>query len=145
MVEHNCTILNWNVRGLNNPARRQIVRNLCSQNRATVVCLQETKLSSVDRPLILDLLGPEFADSFVFLPADDTRGGIILAFSSDHFNISSSHATTNTISASVSMIASVASWSISLVYGPQSDVDKLNFITELKDLKHHMLAPWVLL
>lgn len=118
---------------------------MCSQNRASVVCLQETKLSAVDRPLILDLLGSEFADSFCFLPADGMRGGIILAFSADHFTITNSSSSTNTISASVSMRASLASWSISVVYGPQADADKFEFISELKDLKASMLAPWILL
>lgn len=145
MIEHNCTILNWNVRGLNNPARRQVVRNLASQTRSTVVCLQETKLAHVDRPLVLELLGSAFADSFCFLPAIGTRGGIILAFSSDFFSILSSSSTANTISASVSMRASVASWSISVVYGPQADSDKFNFISELRSLKASMLPSWVIL
>jgi exonuclease III len=39
-----CKVLNWNVRGLNNPARRQVVRDLIRDNDCTVVYLQETKL-----------------------------------------------------------------------------------------------------
>ncbi|KAM3212345.1 hypothetical protein ACQJBY_065431 [Aegilops geniculata] len=87
MSDHNCVVFIWNVRGLNNPARRQVVRDLVVRNRASIVCLQETKLDSVDKRLILELLGPLFTDAFCFLPADGTRGGIILAFNSDLFNI----------------------------------------------------------
>jgi exonuclease III len=35
----------WNVRGLNGRARRNVVREFLVQHRATVVCLQETKVS----------------------------------------------------------------------------------------------------
>lgn len=47
MIEQNCTFLNWNVRGLNNKARRDVVCNLVRDCRATIVALQETKLESI--------------------------------------------------------------------------------------------------
>ncbi|XBI01463.1 hypothetical protein VPH35_130233 [Triticum aestivum] len=112
MSEHNCTVFNWNVRGLNNPAWRLIVRDLVCQNRASIVCLQETKLAVVDRAVILETLGPLFAYSFCFLPAAGIRGGIILAFNSDFFSIQSTFNILNTIYATISMRASVASWCI---------------------------------
>lgn len=126
-------------------ARRQVVRDLVVRNRASIVCLQETKLDSVDKNLILELLGPLFTDAFCFLPADGTRGGIILAFNSDLFNIQSSSATANTVSATIAMRASVASWSVTAVYGPQGDTEKLAFINELKAIRPTMLPAWLLL
>ena len=74
MLEHVCNILNWNVRGLNNPARRKVVRDLVSETKATVVALQETKLEVVDTTIISEVLGQRFEDSFVVLPAAGTRG-----------------------------------------------------------------------
>uniref|UniRef100_A0A8R7P9M3 Endonuclease/exonuclease/phosphatase domain-containing protein n=1 Tax=Triticum urartu TaxID=4572 RepID=A0A8R7P9M3_TRIUA len=37
----------WNVRGLNNPARRAVVKKLVYHNNVSLVCLQETKLSFI--------------------------------------------------------------------------------------------------
>lgn len=145
MSEHNCTVFNWNVRGLNNPARRLIVRDLVRQNRASIVCLQETKLAVVDCAAILEILGPLFADSFCFLPAAGTRGGIILAFNSDLFSIQSTSNTLNTISASISMRASVACWCNTAVYGPQGDNEKFSFINELKTIRQNSGPAWLLL
>lgn len=145
MASHNCTVLNWNVRGLNNPARRQVVRDLISHHRASVISLQETKLQFIDRSIVLETLGPDFADSFCYLPAVGTRGGILLGFSSHLFDILNTSVSTNTISASVSMRESAASWSITAVYGPQSDSDKAAFIEEIKGIKSAMLPSWMLL
>jgi exonuclease III len=41
-------LFNWNVRGLNNVARRQVVIDLVIENKSTIACLQETKLDYID-------------------------------------------------------------------------------------------------
>lgn len=145
MADHHCSVLNWNVRGLNNLARRRIVRDLASLHHASVVCIQETKLQLIDRQIVLETFGTAFADSFCFLPAQYTRGGILLAFSVDFFDITSTSGSLNSVSANVVMRASAASWSISAVYGPQTDSEKLSFIDELKNLRAAMLLAWLLL
>jgi exonuclease III len=43
----------WNVHGLNGRARCAVVTDSVSQERASIVCLQETKLSVIDNQLIL--------------------------------------------------------------------------------------------
>ena len=40
----NLKILSWNVRGLNNPQKRDTVKNLLKEWKCDVVCFQETKL-----------------------------------------------------------------------------------------------------
>lgn len=54
MNQANCNILNWNVRGLNAAARRDCVREFVEQLKATIICLQETKLSHVDDAVIVE-------------------------------------------------------------------------------------------
>jgi exonuclease III len=71
-------ILCWNVRGLNDPRKRDAIREFLDTVHAKVVCFQETKMSVIDRYTILQCLGPAF-DGFYFLPALGTRGGILLA------------------------------------------------------------------
>lgn len=53
-----CPIMCWNVRGLNNAARRAAVCELASNAKAGILCLQETKLDAVDASLALEIAGP---------------------------------------------------------------------------------------
>jgi hypothetical protein len=41
------TIFNWNVCGLNSPARRDVVRDMVQSAQPKLVCLQETKLVQI--------------------------------------------------------------------------------------------------
>ena len=42
-------MVSWNVRGLNDSRKHLVVRNLLREWNCDVVCLQETKLASMDR------------------------------------------------------------------------------------------------
>ena len=48
-------ILSWNVRGINNPQKMSVIKNLLRDWKCDVVCLQETKLSSIDLGVIRSL------------------------------------------------------------------------------------------
>jgi hypothetical protein len=37
----------WNVRGLNSKARRQVVKEIVLRERASIICLQETKMAVI--------------------------------------------------------------------------------------------------
>lgn len=45
-------VLAWNVRGLNNPARRNSVRLFLQNCNVSLVCLQESKLGLVDAAVV---------------------------------------------------------------------------------------------
>jgi exonuclease III len=77
-MDLNPEVLNWNVRGLNNPDKRNAVWEFLDSVRVNIVCLQETKLDVIDDFIVMQCLGPSF-DGYVYLPAMDTRGGIFLA------------------------------------------------------------------
>jgi exonuclease III len=67
----------WNVRGLNSLARCDSIYQIVLLSGASVVCFQETKLQVVSREVVDRCMGRDF-DQFFFLPADGTRGGILL-------------------------------------------------------------------
>ena len=42
-------MISWNVRGLNDPQKRLVVKNFLREWKCDVVCLQETKIASMNR------------------------------------------------------------------------------------------------
>ena len=71
-------LLSWNVRGLNNPQKREVCKNLLKEWKCDIVCFQETKLSSLDFPVVRSLWGT-FLD-WVALDAVNTAGGVLLVW-----------------------------------------------------------------
>ena len=57
--------------------KRLVVRNLLWEWNCDVVCLQETKLAGLDRPLICSIWSCPYVD-WVALDADQTTGGVLL-------------------------------------------------------------------
>jgi hypothetical protein len=116
-------ILCWNVRGLNDPRKRDAIREFLDTVHAKIVCFQETKMSVIDRYTVMQCLGPAF-DGFSFLPALGTRGGILLAWDSSVVNMTNISLDSFSLNAEVHGHGSQAWW-LSVVYGPQSVEDKI--------------------
>ena len=62
-------MVSWNVRGLNDFQKRLVVRNLLREWKCDVICLQETKIASIDRQLVCSIWGCLYVD-WVALGAD---------------------------------------------------------------------------
>ena len=90
MTEHNLTILNWNVRGLNCPNRRSIVHETIAATPCHIDCLQESKMENVDS-FTAAHIGGQRLKSFAQRPADGTRGGILLLWDEDVVQLSNVH------------------------------------------------------
>lgn len=86
MSTSNLYLLSWNVRGLNQPIRREAVRDMVNSTIATVVCLQETKVQDIDNAMVRETLGNQFQGNYSFLPANGSRGGILIAVSERYFS-----------------------------------------------------------
>jgi hypothetical protein len=88
-------------------------------------------MNVIDSFTVMQCLGPSF-DGFDNLPADDTRGGILLAWKTTDMAI------TNISKDSFAITGEVHSpgkepWWITTVYGPQSTEEKIQFLTELAE------------
>ncbi|KAG2563716.1 hypothetical protein PVAP13_8KG317614, partial [Panicum virgatum] len=140
----NVNLLCWNVRGLNAAARRASVHNTVTSSGASIVCLQETKIAHWTTHLVVDTLGQHFARNFVSLPASGTRWGILIAVDENFFNLHNSHTTEYNVSADITMRVGNISWTLTGVYGPQEDRDKLSFLDEIKGLRQIVQVEWLI-
>ena len=70
-------LLSWNVRGLNNPRKREVCKNLLKDWKCDIVCFQETKVSSTDVAFVRSLWGSPFTD-WTVLDAMQSSGGVLL-------------------------------------------------------------------
>ena len=70
-------MISWNVKGLNDPQKRLVVKNLLWEWKCDVVCLQETKIASMNRQLVCSLWSCPYVD-WAVLEANRIVGGILL-------------------------------------------------------------------
>lgn len=137
----NCFV--WNVRGLNGRARRNVVREFVVQERPTLVCIQETKLSVICNSLANEILGTNF--DYDYLPAINVAGGILLAWNVDCWAVSNITKGRHSLSARLAEVDSMRDpWWITVVYGPQLDHDKEEFLEELSRFRDAAPGPWLL-
>jgi exonuclease III len=136
-------ILFWNVRGLNSSARQKSLRNLVSSMNIDVVCIQESKMSVCSRRVILSMLGIDFDNNFICLPAVGASGGIVLAWRSRIGAILASRI--DSFSASVQFSSpSGVHWWLTCVYGPQGNDAKITFMQEIWDIRAQCAGPWLI-
>ncbi|CAD6216701.1 unnamed protein product [Miscanthus lutarioriparius] len=85
------------------------------------------------------------ASDVAFLPSVGTCGGILLAAAERFFKLGQPQLTNNIVTVNITMLAENKTWSITGVYGPQSDADKVAFLQEITDVGTRVLPAWLLL
>jgi exonuclease III len=140
----NTTIMSWNMQGLNDRARRDVVRKLVGNIRPSIVCLQETKLDVISQYLMFAMLGMSFAD-FAYLLASN-RGGVLVTAREADISLSDVHVGCYSITVRVHPCAQVngdeVSWWLTSVYRPQDDNNKILFHEELEAIRDACSGPW---
>ena len=83
-------------------------------------------------------------DGFAYLPVCETKGGVVIAWNSSMLQISNFVNDTNFITGYVSP-SEGAPWWLLVVYRPQEDQEKMQFLEELS--AHRQLCPglWLVL
>ena len=143
MVVQLLKVLVWNVRGLNSPARRHSIFQVVASADPSIVCFQETKMYVMDQYNVMQCLGPSF-DGFAYLPATETRGGILVGWDTsvlamDNFTFDQFALT--------GLVHNKDGWDrwLTVVYGPQGDELKTQFLVELQHRRDLCPGPWMVL
>jgi exonuclease III len=135
-------LLIWNVHGLNTSDHQKLVRELVIAKNPSIVCLQETKLHVLNDFLVMEILGPGF--NYSYLSAENTRGGILVAWRGSVWSASSVSSRVFSISIRMQHISLSIGWWLTVVYGPSKDWAKAAYLTELDELHHLRSGPWLL-
>ena len=90
-------------------------------------------------------MGQHFAEQFVFLPAVGTRGGALLAVDENYYRIVQFDVREHSMSAQLEPLMGVGSWWLTVVYGPQEDQAKLQFLQELRNLRNSIPEKWLVI
>jgi hypothetical protein len=97
----------------------------------------------MDGSLLVDMLGLNC--DYFDLPSVGTCGGILVAWDRNVWDVSCPRFGGHPLSVKVaSRGAQLPHWSLTMVYGPQDDVEKVAFLQELRDTRTTLVGPWVL-
>lgn len=142
-MDLNPSILCWNVRGLNSPAKLAALREFVESIRVNVVCLQETKLDVISLFDVMQCLGP-FFDGYSYLPACETRGGILIAWDTTIMQVGELVWDTDFITGRV-ITRGGETWWLLVFYAPQGDARKTQFVEELTARRELCEGKWKIL
>ncbi len=137
-------LLSWNVRGLNNPRKREIVKKLLRDWRCDVVCLQETKLDQIDLRLVRSLWSNQFV-GWEAVNAVNIAGSILLMWEKMVFDKIDSHLSTFSVSCTWKGVVDGFDWSCTGVYGPIVESSKGAFWVELDTIRQKWTVPWCIM
>lgn len=143
MISGELSILSWNVRGLNDAAHRELVKETTGCARPAIVCLQETKIDMMTTAIILDTVGQRLSSCHT-LDAHGTRGGVLLGWDKDIVSMSDIEHRLFTISATVTVLMSNMTFKITTCYGPADDKRKEEFLQEMLMSKPAAGVPWLI-
>lgn len=144
MLENNLSILCWNVRGLNCPDRRAAVHQTIASSSCHLVCIQESKLQTVD-PFIAAYLGGQRLKNFAQRLADGTKGGILLLWDETVLSVTDVQIGAYFLSATVAFRNSSdpKTFKLTTVYGPNRNNHKDAFFLELTSQKPPPGTKWL--
>jgi exonuclease III len=113
-------IVSWNVRGLNDVMKCKGVGNLLRGWKADLVCLQETKVSSISRALVRRVWGGSHV-KWCSLEAVGASGGILILWDSRVMEMEDSCIGSYSLSVLFRNVEDGVSLVFYGVYGPNDD------------------------
>jgi len=136
-------VISWNVRGLGDLDKCNLVRNAFRDVNPVIVCLQETKLPEIDFFKAATFLPVGF--SYVFSPSDGARGGILTAWDPNIFSLTHDFIKPYSLTCSFSCNLTNLDFSVTNTYGPSDHSFSLAYLQHLENLPPLIAGPWLIL
>ena len=141
LVSMKIKMISWNVRGLNDPQKRLVVKNLLREWKCDVVCLQETKIASMNRQLVCSLWGCPYVD-WAVLEAERTAGGILLMWDKKVLEKVEVMVGIYSVSVKWQVVGDGFIWACSGVYGSNENTVRGHMWDELVGIQQYWRLPW---
>lgn len=135
--------LSWNVRGLNEKIKRNNVKKTVLDEAPQVVCLQETKWSSVNDVYIRETIGTRLDQSLQIL-AHGSAGGVLMAWNSVMFTKIGQQIDNYCLSVDLANNLDDSIFRITGTYGPSTNSGKGAFFREIRAAQPPNDLPWLL-
>ena len=134
-------ILFLNVRGVNDPDKRRVIKSFLRSNRVDLVCLQETKVQQMNNIMARSLGVGRFLN-WRALNAEGSVGGILLLWDKRRISLEDSVAGNFSVSCLFRMAEDGFQWVFSGVYGPIEKRLRESFWEELGSIRGLWENPW---
>jgi exonuclease III len=126
-------IITWNIRGLNNPRKKRILRNRLRKEQPDLCFIQDTKCT-VDK---METISKKQWSKYKMLvvKGQQMEGGILTLWNSQMMNLIVAEATKHTLSVNMQIIGNTKMILCTNVYGSQMLEEKRRMLLDLEDLK----------
>ena len=128
------------LRGLNDPRKCLVVKNLLREWKCDV-CLQETKIASMNRQLVCSLWSCPYVD-WAVLEADRTVGGILLTWDKRVLDKVEVMVGTFLVSVKWHWVGDGFIWACSSVYGPNENDERGHMWDGLVGIQQYWRILW---
>ena len=140
-VEMKIKLLSWNVRGANNPNKRNVIRNFIRSQRVDLVCLQETKIQELTVAVVRSL-GVGRLSEWRAVEAEGIAGGTLVFWDTRKMELVESEIGHFSVTCMFKNVEDGFWWAFTGVYGPVKRNKREMFWEEMGALKGLWEGPW---
>jgi exonuclease III len=137
-------VLSWNVRGLGETDKCDLIRNAICAVHPHIACLQESKLSHLDANKAKSFLSSNLSDNAT-LPANAMRGGMVTTWNPTVLSAGAPSCGLYTLTIPFTSTSSDYTLTVTNVYTPADHRDTDSFLAELSSIQINSNSPWLLI
>eukprot|EP00253_Pinus_taeda_P031004 PITA_31004 len=136
-------LTSWNLRGLNSPGKRRMIKNMLKQEKPQICFLQETKCNSNTLGNILSRAW--LGSCSVAVDASGASGGLAIAWNLQAIMLSDLHASHHIIQATFHILGTNVHDNLTNVYFPQEVGIKMALLNTIEALNIYRVHPlWII-
>lgn len=143
-MARNWNILNWNIRGINDPKKWDAISNKIEETACSILCLQETKSELFDTSYIRKFC-PRNITKFEFVPSDGASGGLLVAWNEQLFSGQVFHQNDFSLSIKFTCKISGTDWTLTNIYGPCQQEARHDFLNWFQNFQIDDDENWMVL